>query len=109
MEEELENSEHLRIRKRWALLIVKANNKKEIMKDNVHESDRKSEDQNKNNIIPCDNTPLADPHYLNLLSYSWPSDCLEVSLNSSQGYFTFLYRHIKHNIHNWEGGGKENK
>ena len=32
-----------------------------------------------------------------------------VSLVSGQGYFLFLYRRTKHNIHNWEGGGKENK
>ena len=32
-----------------------------------------------------------------------------VSLISSQGYFTFLYKPTKHNIHNREGGGKENK
>ena len=49
------------------------------------------------------------PHYLNLLNHSWPSDCLVVSHISSQGYFTFLYGHKKHNIHNREGGRKENK
>ena len=54
----------------------------------------------------CDNSPLADPHYLNL---SWPSDRQVVSLISGQGYFIFLYRHTKHNIHNWKSGGKENK
>ena len=57
----------------------------------------------------CDNTPLANPHYLKLLKYSWPSDHLVVSLISGQGYFTFLYRYTKHNIHNREGGRKENE
>ena len=32
-----------------------------------------------------------------------------VSHISGQGYFTFLYGHTKHNIHNREGGRKENK
>ena len=32
-----------------------------------------------------------------------------VSLISGQGYFTFLYGRTKHNIHNQEGGRKENK
>ena len=32
-----------------------------------------------------------------------------VSLLSGQPYFTFLYKHTKHNIHNREGGRKENK
>ena len=50
----------------------------------------------------CDNRPPADPHYLNLLNHSWPSDRLVVSLSSGQGYFTFLYGHTKHNIHNQE-------
>ena len=49
---------------------------------------------------------LASPHYLNLLNHSWPSNHLVVSLISSQGYFTFLYKHTKHNR---EGGRKENK
>ena len=49
------------------------------------------------------------PHYLNHANYSWPSDRLVVSLISCQRYFTFLYGHTKHNIHNREGGGKENK
>ena len=53
--------------------------------------------------------PLAGPHYLNLLNYLWSSDRLVVSLISRQGYFTFLYKHTKHNIHNREGGRKENK
>ena len=57
----------------------------------------------------CDNTPPANTHYLNLLNHSWPLDCQVVSLISGQGYFTFLYGHTKHNIHNREGGGKENK
>ena len=57
----------------------------------------------------CDNTPPAGPHYLNFLNHSWPSDRLVVSLISGQGYFTFLYVHIKHKILNQEGGGKENK
>ena len=57
----------------------------------------------------CDNTLLAGPHYLNLPNYSWPSDRLVVSLISGQEYFTFPYRHTKHNIHNREGGRKENK
>ena len=39
-----------------------------------------------------DNTPLADPHYLNHPNYSWPLDHLVVFLISGQGYFTFLYR-----------------
>ena len=34
---------------------------------------------------------------------------LVVSLISDQVYFTFLYRHTKNNIHNREGGRKENK
>ena len=55
----------------------------------------------------CDNTPLAKPHYLNHLNYSCPSDHLEVSLISGQGYLTFLYVHTKINIHNQEGGRKE--
>ena len=46
------------------------------------------------------------PSYLNFLNHSWPSDRLVVSLISGQGYFTFLYRHTKHNR---EGGRKENK
>ena len=57
----------------------------------------------------CENTPPADPHYLNFPNYSWPSGRLVVSLISGQGYFTFLYGHTKHNIHNREGGRKENK
>ena len=32
-----------------------------------------------------------------------------VSIASGQGYFKFLYKHTKCNIHNREGGGKENK
>ena len=32
-----------------------------------------------------------------------------VSLISDQGYFTSLFGHTKHNIHNWEGGRKEDK
>ena len=48
-------------------------------------------------------------HYLNLLNHSWPSNHLVVYLISGQGYFTFLYGHTKHNIHNQEGGRKENK
>ena len=56
-----------------------------------------------------DNTLPADPHYLNFLNHSWLSDCLVISLISSQRYFTFLYRHTKHNIHNREGGRIENK
>ena len=44
--------------------------------------------------------PLADAHYLNFLNHSWPSDRLVISL------IPFLY---KHNIHNREGGRKENK
>ena len=57
----------------------------------------------------CDTTPLAAPYYLNLLNQSWPSDRLVVSPISGQGYFTFLYGHTKHNIHNRERGRKENK
>ena len=57
----------------------------------------------------CHNTPLADPHYLNHSINSWPLDCLVVSLISGQGYFTFLYGRTEHNIHNREGGRKENK
>ena len=34
-------------------------------------------------------------------------NCLVVFLISGQGYFTFLYQHTKHNIHNREGGRKE--
>ena len=49
------------------------------------------------------------PHYLNPLKRSWPSDRLVVSLISGQRYFTFLFGHIKHNIHNREGARKENK
>ena len=54
----------------------------------------------------CGNTPLVGPHYLNLLNHS---DRLVVSLISGQGYFTFLYQHTKHNIHNREVGRKRNK
>ena len=57
----------------------------------------------------CDNILLAGQLYLNLLNHVWPSDCQVVSLIFSQGYFTFLYGHQKHNIHNREGGRKENK
>ena len=57
----------------------------------------------------CDNTLLADSHYLNLLNQSWPSDRLVVSLISGEEYSTFLYGRIKDNIHNQEGGRKENK
>ena len=57
----------------------------------------------------CDNTLQADLHCLNLLNLSWPSDCLVVSLISGKEYFKFLYGHTKHNIHNREGGRKENK
>ena len=53
----------------------------------------------------CDDT--AGPHYPNLLNHSWRSDRLVVSLISGQGYYTFLYRHTKHNMHNREGGRKE--
>ena len=53
-----------------------------------------------------DNRPLAGPHYLNHLNYSWPSDCQVVSLISGQEYFTFLYEHTKYNQ---EGGRKEKK
>ena len=56
------------------------------------------------NVTPY---PQAGPHYLNLLHHSWPSDRLVVSLTPGQGYFTFLYKHTKHNIHNREGGRKE--
>ena len=52
---------------------------------------------------------LPGPHSLNLLNQSWPSYRRVVPLMSGQGYFTFLYGHTKHNIHNWEGGRKENK
>ena len=51
----------------------------------------------------CDNTPPADPHYLNHPNYS----SLMVFLISSQGYFTFLYGHTTHNLNNREGGRKE--
>ena len=57
----------------------------------------------------CDNAPLADPNYLNHPHYSWPSDRVVVSLISGQGYFIFLYGRTKQNIHNREGGSKENK
>ena len=50
----------------------------------------------------CDNT-LPKP----LLAIR--SGRLVFSLISDQGYFTFLYGHTKHNIHNREGGRKENK
>ena len=52
----------------------------------------------------CDNTPPADPHYLNQPNYSWPSE-------SSSG-FSHLWPwvfHIPlptHKIHNREGGRK---
>ena len=55
----------------------------------------------------CDNIPQADPHYFNHPNYSWPLDRLLVFLISGQGYFTFLYGHPTHNIHNREGGRKE--
>ena len=55
----------------------------------------------------CDNTLHADPHYLNHPNYSWPLDSLVFFLISDQGYFTFLYRHATCNIHNREGGRKE--
>ena len=48
--------------------------------------------------------PLTDPHYFNLLNTSWPSDHLVVSFIFGQEYFTFLYGHTKHNIHDREGG-----
>ena len=51
----------------------------------------------------------TDPHYLNNPNYSWPSVRFVVSLISGQGYFTFLYGYTKHNIHNPEWGGRENK
>ena len=54
----------------------------------------------------CDNTLLAGPHYLNLLNHSWPSDPQVVSLISSQGYFTYLHEHTKHNKHKREGRRK---
>ena len=57
----------------------------------------------------CDNTPPADPHYLNHSNHSWPLDRLGVYLISGQEYFTFLYGHTKHNIHTQEGERKENK
>ena len=53
--------------------------------------------------------PLAGPHYFDLLNHSWPSNRLVVSLISGRGYFTFLYKHAKQNIHNRRGGRKENK
>ena len=59
-------------------------------------------------LVYCDNTPPANPHYLNHPNYAWPSDCLVVSLIFGQAYFTFLYGHTKHNIHNREDGRKEN-
>ena len=57
----------------------------------------------------CHNILPADPHDLNFLNHSWPSDRQVVSLMSSQGYFTFPYGHTKHNIHNRESGRKEKK
>ena len=53
--------------------------------------------------------PLADPHYLNLLNHSWPSDRPVVSLISGHRHFTFLYGHTRHNIYKREGGRKEDK
>ena len=41
------------------------------------------------------------------LNHSGSSDRLVVSLISGQGYFTLPYGHTKHNIHNREGGRKE--
>ena len=52
---------------------------------------------------------LADYHYRNLLNHTWSSDYLGVSLIFGQGYYTFLYKNTKHNIHNQEGWRKENK
>ena len=60
-------------------------------------------------LFVCDNTPPAEPHYLNLLNHSWPSDRLVVSLISDQRYFTFLYRHAKYNIHNREKRNKQTR
>ena len=57
----------------------------------------------------CHNILPADPHDLNFLNHSWPSDRQVVSLMSSQGYFTFPYGHTKHNIHKRESGRKEKK
>ena len=57
--------------------------------------------------VLCDNTPPADSHFLSFLNHSWLSDRLVVSLISGQGYFTFLYGHTKHNIHNREGERKK--
>ena len=56
----------------------------------------------------CDNTPAGRSHYLDLPNHPWPSDRLVVSLISGQGYFTFLYKHTKHNIHN-RGGWKKRR
>ena len=52
----------------------------------------------------CNNTPLANPHYLNLINNSLPSGRLVVSLISDQGYFTFLYGHTKHKLQAQEEG-----
>ena len=38
----------------------------------------------------CDNTPPAGSHYLNLLSHSWSSDHLVVSLISDKGISHFF-------------------
>ena len=60
-------------------------------------------------VTLCNNTPTGRPLDLNLQNNSWPSDRLVVSLITGQKYFTFLYGHTRHNIHNREGEGKENK
>ena len=62
-----------------------------------------------NRDTPVTIYPLADSHYLNLLNHSWPSDRLVVSLISGQGYFTFLYKYTRHNVHNQEVEEKKDK